>query len=213
MITGVVLARNEERNIGPCLESFRPHVPELILIDMESSDRTVELARPWVNRVLAHPIVANFDAARNIAIPEARNNWLWFLDADERVPDATGRLVNELVRERGEECVAIMIPFKTYFCGQWIQHSGWWPGYTMHRVLKRGHFRFAEKLHGGVEFHGPELRVPPDPALAIEHHSYQSLAHYLEKFNRYTTTESGYGRPWKRLVHRLRRRRPRAGDG
>ena len=46
MITGVVLARNEEANIVECLESLQPHVGEIILIDMESTDLTVALAKP-----------------------------------------------------------------------------------------------------------------------------------------------------------------------
>lgn len=192
MITGVVLARNEEANIVECLQSLHPHVAEILLIDMESSDRTVELARPYVTKTLTHPVVPNFDAARNVAISEARFEWLWFLDADERVPQKTADIVGELLADRGPEIVAITIPFKSYFCGKWIEHCGWWPGYTMPRVLKRGHFRFSEQLHKGVEFTGPEVRLPPDPEAAIEHFSYRSIEQYVEKFNRYTTTEAGY---------------------
>jgi hypothetical protein len=192
VITGVVLARNEETNIVDCLRSLLPYVDELLLIDMESSDRTVELARPYATRILSHPVVADFDAARNIAISEARFEWLWFLDADERVPARTGEVIRQLVRERGSEIVAITIPFKSYFCGKWIEHCGWWPGYTMPRVLKRGRFRFSERLHGGVEFSGPAIRLPPDPELAIEHFSYRSIEQYVDKFNRYTSTEAGY---------------------
>ena len=192
MITGVVLARNEEANIVNCLRSFRPWVAEILLVDMESGNGTAELARPYVAEVLRHPLVANFDAARNIAIPEAGFDWLWFLDADERIPDATGRVVTQAVRDRGQEITAITIPFKCYFCGKWIKHCGWWPGYTMPRVLKRGHFRFADRLHGGVEFTGRELRLPPHPDLAIEHFSYRSINQYVEKFNRYTSTEAAY---------------------
>ncbi len=66
MISGVVLARNEEANIVGCLEALRPHVAEILLIDMESSDRTVELARPFVSKVLPHPRLTNFDGARNV---------------------------------------------------------------------------------------------------------------------------------------------------
>ncbi|HUG67900.1 MAG TPA: glycosyltransferase [Pirellulaceae bacterium] len=190
MITGVVLVRNEERNIVDCLRSLWPYVDEIILNDMESTDRTVELARPFATKILSHPLIANFDAARNIAVPEARNEWLWFLDADERISERTGHLVRDVIRERGHECVAITIPFKTYFCGKWIQHCGWWPGYTMPRVLRRGHFRFSEQLHGGVHFNGLEIRLPPDPELGIEHFSYRDIEHYLEKFNRYTSVES-----------------------
>lgn len=190
MIIGVILARNEELNIATALTALRPHVGELILIDMESSDRTVEVAQPLVDRVLTHPFVANFDAARNIAIDAAKYDWLWFIDADERVPPETGRMVQQLVRERGHEFEALVVPFATHFCGQWMQHCGWWPGYTMPRVLKRGHFRFSEKLHGGVEVIGRTMYTPADRNLAIEHFSYRDVEHYIEKLNRYTSTEA-----------------------
>lgn len=190
VLTGVVLARNESKNIVACLESIRPHVEEILLIDMESFDDTVSLADPLVDRVLHHQVISNFDAARNIAIDQANFEWLWFLDADERVPSQTGQQIRKLISQSGSQFEAINIPFKTHFCGKWIEHSGWWPGYTMPRVLKRGHFQFAEKLHGGVELSGREIRLPANPVLAIEHFSYESLSHYLEKLNRYTTTEA-----------------------
>jgi len=125
---------------------------------------------------------------------------MWFVDADERISEATGQMINRLVREHGEKFEAILIPFKNYFCGRWIQHSGWWPGYTMPRVLKRGHFRFGEQLHSGVQLDGRQYVIPADPALAVDHFSYESLEHYLQKFNAYTTTEAKQfarqNRPW-----------------
>jgi FkbM family methyltransferase len=190
MISGVVLARNEQRNIVACLERLRPHVDEVILIDMHSEDRTVELARPLVDQILTHEVIPNFDAARNMAIPAAKHEWLWFVDADEHIPAETGHIINQLVRQRGHELTAITIPFKSYFCGQWMQHCGWWPGYTMPRVLKRGHFSFSAQLHGGVHHNGPSVRLPPDPDTAVDHYSYESVEHYLDKLNRYTSTEA-----------------------
>ena len=189
-IEGVVLARNEESNIVDCLQSLRPHVDHLTLIDMESTDKTTERARPLVDRILSHPLVANFDVARNLANQHSEADWIFFLDADERVPERTGQLVRETLRARGHEFVAIYIPFLTQFCGKWIEHSGWWPGYTMPRVLKRGQFQFRDRIHGGVQISGPDIHLPADPELAIRHYSYRSIEHYVEKFNRYTTTES-----------------------
>jgi hypothetical protein len=58
----------EEQNVVACIEHLRPHVAEILLVDTESTDRTVELARPLVDRVLPHPHVPNFDSARNLAI-------------------------------------------------------------------------------------------------------------------------------------------------
>jgi glycosyltransferase involved in cell wall biosynthesis len=106
MITGVVLAHNEEHNIDECLSALRPHVAELIVIDTESTDGTVRLARKWADRVLSHPNSENFDAIRNTAVPKAQNDWLWFVDADERVPARTGQLVSEIIRERGHDIAA-----------------------------------------------------------------------------------------------------------
>src|SRR5262245_19525207 len=190
MLTGVVLARNEAANIVEWLKGLKSHVGELILIDMESTDSTVELARPLVDQVLTHPLVPNFDSARNDAIEAAKHDWLWFVDADERISPRVGQVVRQLVAEQGARFEAILIPFKSYFCGQWMRHCGWWPGYTMPRVLKRGHFRFSERLHGGVELQGRQIRLPPDPDLGIEHYSYRNVEHYLEKLNRYTSTEA-----------------------
>lgn len=98
MITGVILTHNEESNIVECISHLRPHVTEIILVDTSSTDRTVELASPLVDRVMMHPHVPNFDAARNIAIPVAKFDWLWFVDADEFVPTLTGELVNRWIR-------------------------------------------------------------------------------------------------------------------
>ena len=190
MITGVVLARNEARHIVACLQSLRPHVGELFLIDMESSDETVALAKPYVDKVIPAKKTPNFDAARNLAIAEAKCEWLWYLDADERVSQATAQFVKELLQKHGQDMAAIWIPFKTHFCKKWIEHCGWWPGYTMPRVLKRGRFKFPERLHGGVDVEGQHYYLPPDPHLGIEHFSYDSMEHYLEKFNRYTSTEA-----------------------
>ncbi|MCE9556685.1 MAG: glycosyltransferase [Planctomycetes bacterium] len=190
MLTGVILARNEEPNIVACLKALERHVDEIILIDMESGDRTVELARPYIDQLLNHPLIPNFDSARNLAIPKARFDWLWFVDADEWVTDQVGQLVNRLIRERGNTFEAINIPFMSHFCGQWMQHCGWWPGYTCPRVLKRGHFEYSRTLHGGVKQTGREIRFPADAATAIPHHSYTSVEHWVRKCNGYTTTES-----------------------
>lgn len=190
MITGVVLTHNEEVNIVSCLEHLRPHVDELILVDTSSTDRTIELASPLVDQILTHPHVPNFDSARNLAIPVARFDWLWFVDADEFVSEATGGLVRKWIRERGHEFEAINIPFKSEFCGQWMKHCGWWPGYTSPRVLKRGHFEFSSLLHGGVDLRGREILAPATEEFGIEHRSSRDLAHWVDKVNRYTSTES-----------------------
>src|SRR5205807_17638 len=96
-----------------------------------------------------------------------------------------------LVRERGQEFEALVVPFRNYFCGKWIEHSGWWPGYCRPQLLKKGCFRYNERLHSGVQVDGHTWFFPADdPELAILHYSYDDLHHYLEKLNRYTDGEA-----------------------
>src|SRR5207247_1674964 len=124
-------------------------------------------------------------------IPQTTGAWIFDRGADERVPPRLGEALRRLVAEEGEQFEALVIPFKHYFCGKWMEHSGWWPGYTRPQLLKKSRFHYNERLHTGVEVDG-RTRVFPadDPELAIVHYSYDNLHHYLEKLNRYTDGEA-----------------------
>jgi len=190
-ITACILARNEERRIEDALRSLQGWTTQIIVIDNESDDRTVEIARAYTPHVLSAPRAANFDAARNLAIDVATGEWIFYLDADERVPPRLGPVLLDLIAQQGDQFEALVLPFKHYFCGQWMQHSGWWPGYTRPQLLKKGRFRYNERLHTGVEVDGRTRMFPADdPDLAIVHYSYDNLHHYLEKLNRYTSGEA-----------------------
>jgi glycosyltransferase involved in cell wall biosynthesis len=190
-ISACILARNEEGQIEEALRSLKPWVDQIIVIDNESEDRTAEIARRYADVVLTAPRTANFDALRNLARDVATGQWVFVLDADERVPPRLGKALRLLVQERGAEFEALFIPFKHYFCGQWIQHSGWWPGYTRPQLLKRGCFEYNPRVHSGARVSGRSLYFPADdPELAIIHYSYLNLRHYLTKANGYTDAEA-----------------------
>ena len=206
-ISACILARNEEGRIEDALRSLVDWTDQIIVIDNESEDRTVEIARRYTDDLLTAPQSANFDAERNRAIEVATGDWMFFLDADERVPPALGRELRRLVAEQGDQFEALVIPFKHYFCGEWIQHSGWWPGYCRPQLLKKGCFRYSERLHTGVQVEGRTQYFPADDAeLAITHYSYDNLDHYLEKLNRYTTGEAvnlgedGHSHSWQAQI-------------
>jgi glycosyltransferase involved in cell wall biosynthesis len=190
-VTACILCRNEERQIEDALRSLMEWTDQILVIDNESEDDTVAIARRYTDLILTAPRAHNFDAVRNLAIEHARGDWIFYLDADERVPFRLGPTLRQLLQERGHEFEAVVIPFRHYFCGRWMQHSGWWPGYTRPQLLKRGRFRYSARLHSGVQVQGRTLRFPADdPDLAIAHYSYDTLSHYIGKLNRYTTGEA-----------------------
>src|SRR2546423_7584770 len=87
MISAVVLAKNEEKNIKACLESLS-WCDELIVIDDNSTDKTVDIARQKGARIYTHPLNNDFAQQRNFGLDKAKGDWVLFVDADERVPSA-----------------------------------------------------------------------------------------------------------------------------
>jgi glycosyltransferase involved in cell wall biosynthesis len=95
----VVLAtRNEEKNIGPCLESVRQLADEIIVVDEYSTDRTVELAEKYGAKVYKEPHHAIFHITKQKALEKAAGDWILQLDADERV---TPELTEEIKKVMG----------------------------------------------------------------------------------------------------------------
>jgi glycosyltransferase involved in cell wall biosynthesis len=209
-ISACILARNEAHRIEDALRSLQGWTDEIFVIDNESDDDTARVARRYTEKILTAPRAANFDAARNLVLDHALGDWIFYLDADERVPPRLGPALREKIAREGDTFEALLIPFKHYFCGAWIRHSGWWPGYTRPQLVKRGRFRYNERLHSGLQVDGrTEVFPADDPDLAIIHYSYDDLHHYLEKLNRYTDGEAesllkdGASHSWQAMLAHL----------
>ncbi|MDQ3812599.1 MAG: glycosyltransferase, partial [Armatimonadota bacterium] len=92
-----MIVRNEERVLGDCLQSVQPWVDEIIIVDTGSEDRTVEIAHSFGARVFHFPWCDDFSAARNESLCHATGDWLFWMDADDTIPEACGQKLHELV--------------------------------------------------------------------------------------------------------------------
>uniref|UniRef100_A0A7C5AMG1 Glycosyltransferase family 2 protein n=1 Tax=Desulfobacca acetoxidans TaxID=60893 RepID=A0A7C5AMG1_9BACT len=193
----IVIALNQEENIGPCLESAR-FADEIVLVDTGSTDRTVELARSFTDRIFIADW-RGFGATENFALDRARGTWVFSLDTDERVPEALRDEILEVVRNNGP-LAGYRVPRKNYFCGRWIRRAGWYPDFTL-RLFRRDKGRFWERaVHEEVLVDGPvgKLKTP------LEHYSYKSVSDYVTRMDRYARLAA------QELVKSGRR--PRAGE-
>jgi glycosyltransferase involved in cell wall biosynthesis len=91
-----VIARDEERFIADCLDSARPFVDEMVVLDTGSTDRTREIAREHGARVETFVWCDDFATARNAAIDAATADWIFMLDADERLEAESGPILRDL---------------------------------------------------------------------------------------------------------------------
>lgn len=189
-ITACILARNEAGRIEPALQSLQGWVDQILLIDNESEDDTVEIARKYGAEVHTASRALNFDAARNLAIEHARGEWIYYLDADERVPAPLAAEICTFLCEHGAEFAAVALPFKHHFFGKWMRSGVWWPSYCRPQLVKKGHFHYGERIHSGVFVRGKTYSFPANPERAVLHFSYDDVRHYYEKLNHYTSAEA-----------------------
>ena len=174
----VIIAKNEEANVGRCLESVK-WADEIILIDSGSVDRTVEIARfgadiysiPW----------RGYGLAKQAGVERASGEWIFSIDADEVVPPGLAREIREVCRlDNGAD--GYYMPRLSNFLGRWIRHSQWYPDYVL-RLFSRKKGRFTDSLvHESVEIDGEVSYLKND----LLHYSYPDLKTYFAKTVRYS---------------------------
>lgn len=105
-----MIVRDEEENLGPCLESAEGLCDEVIVVDTGSTDRTAEVARSKGATVVPFEWVDDFAAARNAALDRANGRFAFWLDADDRIDEANrGRLCDLFARlDEGDEAAYVM---------------------------------------------------------------------------------------------------------
>lgn len=96
-ISACVITKNEAENIVRCLQSLKPIVNEIILVDTGSTDNTIEIARQWGAKVFEYIWNDDFAAARNFALDKATGDWIIFLDADEYIVENKVKNVHPLI--------------------------------------------------------------------------------------------------------------------
>src|SRR5688500_6701792 len=117
-IAAVVITKDEEHNIAACLESIR-WVDELIVVEAEGRDRTVELATGYTPMVFVRPW-AGYGPQKNFGIAQARADWILVVDADERVTDDLRQEIQALLAARpAAEIGGYEIPRRNFFDGKW----------------------------------------------------------------------------------------------
>lgn len=96
-LSACLIVRDNERTISACLESIRPWVDEVVVVDTGSCDRTPQLCRELGARVFEFPWCDDFSAARNQSLRHARGEWLFWMDSDDTIPPECGRRLRQLV--------------------------------------------------------------------------------------------------------------------
>ena len=186
----IIITKNEAVNIRACIESV-VWADEIIVVDSGSSDATVEICRELGAQVYVHDW-PGFGMQKNRALGYATKDWVFSIDADERV---THELREEIqsAMQRGQ-AEGYEIPRLSSFCGRYMHHSGWYPDYVL-RLFRRGSGKFSDDLvHERVILNGPIAKLQQ----LLLHESFRDLEQLLAKINHYSTASA-------QMLHRKNR--------
>ena len=202
-ISVVINTLDEERNLPQTIASVKDFADEIIVVDMKSEDRTVEIAKSFGAKVFSHKKTGYVEPARNFAISKASNPWVIILDADEEIPEGLVRRIKQILKNPKADYYRV--PRKNIIFGHWMKYSRWWPDYNI-RLFKKGCVSWNEIIHAVPMTQGVGGDIEAKEEYAIIHHNYDSIEQYIERMNRYSTehavlkVKEGYKFSWKDLI-------------
>ena len=181
----VLTTHNEEKNITHCLESVKGLADEIIVVDGESTDKTVELAKKMGARIINTTNKTNFHINKQMAMDAAKGDLVLQLDADEVIDKELYNFISELKKSPEKESTfsAWWLKRKNFFLGTFLRKGGQYPDPSI-RLYRKGKARLPQKdVHEVMTVDG-EVGWAEGHQL---HYGNPSFADYLRKFNTYTS--------------------------
>ena len=193
MLSAILITRNEAHNLEDCLASLKDLADEIVVVDTQSSDDTVAIAQKFGAKVAQPQDWPGFGPQKNRALALATQPWVLSIDADERVTPELAAEINVAIGRAhkdgnhhdpiAKQFSAYEIPRKSWYCGKFIQHSGWRPDYVL-RLFRKNSAKFSDDLvHERVIAEGDIGQLKNH----LLHYSYLDFSQVLAKVDAYSS--------------------------
>jgi glycosyltransferase involved in cell wall biosynthesis len=180
MISTVVLSKNEEKNIKRCLESLS-WCEEIIVVDDNSTDGTVEIAKKMGAQVIVHSLDDDFSAQRNIGLWHATGDWVLFVDADEKVTSALWYEMMAQTNNPTSQYAGFLVKRIDTIWDKELHH-GEIGNVKLLRLAKKDAGHWEGRVHEKWKVKGKTLLLKK----AILHYPHPTVAIFLQEINYYT---------------------------
>lgn len=178
MITAIVLTKNEEKNIKACLGSLS-WCEEIIVLDDHSTDKTVDIARKSGAKVFIRSLDGDFASQRNYGLEKATQDWVLFVDADERVSDQLAYEIQALILQTAY--LGVYLYRKDTMWGKRLEH-GETGVIKLLRLGKKKAGKWVGRVHERWEISGATGVCRHN----LDHYPHPSVKEFLEKIQYYT---------------------------
>jgi len=177
-----VATKNEGDYLLDCLTAV-PFADEVVIVDDCSTDDTVAKARQYGAQIIVRDSKGSFHENKNLAIEQAKGDWILSLDADEVVTSRLAESIKSALANPKSD--GYLVDRHNYFLGQWIKGCGWYPDHIL-RLFRKGKAWWPLEIHDIPKLEGGNHNAPVLEGPLI-HYSYKSFEQYFEKFNAYTS--------------------------
>jgi len=179
MISAVVLTKNEEKNLPDCLESVK-WCDEIVIVDDNSTDKTLEIAKKFNAKIFNHSLDNNFAAQRNFGLGKAQGDWVFFVDADERVtPELKDEIKKQLIFATSS---GYFLKRNDFYGGRWLKY-GETAKTKLLRLAKKNVGKWERTVHEVWQIKGKtdEFNNP------LLHYPHPTVSEFLSSINTYSS--------------------------
>lgn len=190
MISIVLATYNEEKNLARCLDSVKSIADEIIVVDGNSTDKTVEIAGQYNAKVINTTNKSNFHINKQMAIDAAKGDLILQLDADEILDQELNEFIKKthalMNKAQLGPDVAWYIKRKNYFLSRFLSKGGQYPDPVIRLFFKGKAYLPQENVHEQMSVNGKVGTAEGH----LLHFPYPNFASYMRKFNTYTSFEA-----------------------
>jgi len=177
-----MIVKNEEKNLPACLACTADLVSEIVVVDTGSTDKTKEEAARFNAKIVDFPWIDNFAAARNVSLQHATADWIFWMDADDRLDEDNRRKLRALLAGLHDENAAYVmkcrcLPDEVTGTGSEVDHVRL---FRRHPEI-RWRYRIHEQILGAVERTGGSVRRSD---VVVQHTGYVDHALRRRKLER-----------------------------
>jgi glycosyltransferase involved in cell wall biosynthesis len=175
-----IIGHNGGDRLVRCLESVR-WADQIVYVDCESHDGSLEIARRYTERVYKRPNDANLNVNKSYGFAQATTDWIFYLDPDEVIPSALAEEIRAAIaRDPAENAFAV--PRRNYYFGQWLRHGGQYPDVQV-RLFRRGKAHFpCRHVHEKLAVEGATGRLKE----AMWHYPCETVQEAIRKMDFYS---------------------------
>jgi glycosyltransferase involved in cell wall biosynthesis len=179
-VSVTIITLNEAEHIADAIDSAA-WADEVIVVDSGSADDTIAIAGRKGARVSTRAWNGYVDQ-KNYAATLAANDWIFSLDADERIPPALASEVQSLLQSEPARR-GYRVPRVTFHLGRWIRTTDFYPDYQTRLYDRRAARWHGQYVHESVRVDGPIGYLRND----LQHYSFRDLSDQVQRLNAYST--------------------------